>query len=532
MAWTVLLVDDEWLVRRELAHLVDWGALGFSIIGEASNGTSAINMIEQHSPDVVILDIQMPGMDGVELAMHIFSNNLETKMLVLSSYDHFEYVKSTLKSGAVDYILKHELNAHLLKTTLVSISKQLEDRERKLNRERQYDLDQRSNQPALLRHYVREILLGGTTEWKPWMKSYSYSYQRSALLVLQIAYFFNLTHGKSDTERSQIVTSIIEVCQQAVGTLEKGCVVHIDHGRFAVLIGYPNLSSESAIYQDLQNLEGQILRTLHLILNMHVAVQIAGVCTNTQLLHEMYGRAAAKLRFLSGLEPSISRESIDGVVEKRQLFSIEQEKRLLSAVIGGEEEVVVAIIEELYAAVISTKADELQIQLMVNELITLARKVLVKSGIKTTEAIEHAMMQLTTGAESLGDLIKALFIKLVHSLEEDKMPIYSPYIIQVVDYIQKHYRKEISLDSTARYFNLSPSYLSRLFKSETGTGFIEYVNRIRVKAGRELLESGELTVKEVYEQVGFNNYSYFFRVFKDITGLTPQQAVRKRQHMD
>ncbi|TBL73229.1 response regulator transcription factor [Paenibacillus thalictri] len=529
MSWKALLVDDEWLVRRELRHLVNWEEIGYTLVGEAANGLAAAEMIKEERPDLVVLDIQMPGMDGVELARHIAAHEPQIRMLVISSHDQFDYVKNTLKSGASDYLLKHELNPDNLRLVLGSIRKELEQDRAREREEERTETERKDSYSPLLRQFVRELVLGYRPAVQQWMSAYPYTGSRSALLVIQIAHFFRLSQGKTDTERSQFIQSVLDICQQSIGTMQHGCAVYIDHGRFVILIGCAGVRSESAIYQELSHLEGAVSRSLHLLLNVKTACQLAGVCTSAGLLPEMYARVTEKLRYMSGMEVNAPAEMTSNSDAHEQLFSIQQEKQLLTAVIGAAEDEIRMILDEVLKPVLGRSANDARLRLLLCELMSLARKVAVKIGFQQLDVLEARLEQLALcedTAES-GEQLKRVFTYLSQALGEK--PSYSPYVQQAIQFIRHHYHEEIGLDRTAKQLNLSPAYLSRLFKSETGVGMVEYINRIRVEAGMKLLQSGEISVKEVYEKVGFNNYSYFFRVFKEITGQTPQQAAKREQ---
>lgn len=531
MKWRVLLVDDEWLVRRELRAIVNWESLGFTIVGEASNGDAALRLIEELAPHLVILDVQMPVMDGVALSGRISGHDPEIRMLVVSSHDQFEYVKSTMKSGASDYLLKHQLTAANLEPLLKELRRDLELRHRTEQQEKKKEEAWRSAGPSLLRKYVRELALGLRPEPQEWMEDVLYAAKRSALLVVQIVGFHHLTLDKSDKERNEFIESVQEVCQQAAGDLKQGCAVHIDHGRFAVLLGYPSLSSESVIYRELSRLEDKIAETLNLLLNVSVAVQNGGVCLKSRDVHEKYRRACEKLKYLAGMESSASPSFAVSTEPQEGLFTLQHEKRLLAAVIGGDEAAIGRIVAELAEAMAARRSGEAAVQLAVCEMIALARKLVVKSRMER----EHPTIERLI--EDIGEARQAdrtmegmarLFAHLSRCMQQSEGPGRSAYVQKAVHYIHRHYREEISLDSAARALNLSSAYLSRLFKNEMGIGFVDYTNKVRIEAGVRLLESGEATVKEIYEQVGFKNYSYFFRVFKEVTGQTPQQMMRKK----
>ena len=120
----ILIVDDEFIMRQGIAHMIDWEKEGFQIIGQASNGQEALEIIKENVPDIIISDVVMPQLNGIELAKVIQNNYPQIKIIILSSYSDFEYVKSSFQNGAVDYILKPSLNPSEMLKTLKKISNQ------------------------------------------------------------------------------------------------------------------------------------------------------------------------------------------------------------------------------------------------------------------------------------------------------------------------------------------------------------------------------------------------------------------------
>lgn len=118
----VLIVDDEMLVRTNLKMMLDWEKNGFTIYGEASSGVEALKLIEKLQPDIILSDVKMPGMDGLQLSMEVNQKYRKIKMIMLSNYDDFDLVKGTLQNGALDYILKHSLMLSIsLNETVINI---------------------------------------------------------------------------------------------------------------------------------------------------------------------------------------------------------------------------------------------------------------------------------------------------------------------------------------------------------------------------------------------------------------------------
>ena len=152
----VLIVDDELLVRTNLRYMLDWEANGFSICGEASNGAEAIKLAQKMSPDIILSDIRMPVMDGLELSHQLKKLYPESILIVLSNYDDFEYVKGTLKNGAIDYILKHNLSISTLSEALHR-AKEFASKRRENTASKPYSIN---NLLALRENFLIHLLSG------------------------------------------------------------------------------------------------------------------------------------------------------------------------------------------------------------------------------------------------------------------------------------------------------------------------------------------------------------------------------------
>jgi len=344
---TVLIVDDEKLLRQGFIHMADWQREGFEIVGEASNGVDALQQIGKVHPHIVVTDIKMPYMDGIELTKAIKTQYGEQiQVIVLSSFNDYEYVKETLKSGAVDYILKPRMKVSEL---LDALGK------------------------------AKERFMDQSLQALP----------ASGVVSLEIDY---------------------KLVKECLGKL------------------------------DFQPLNVQISKMLS-----------------------------------AGTEPTR--------VRRHMVRLIDYVVFLLSETgIKGESP--------------ESKAD-----LWVREI------------------------------EQAADISAALNImvsRLNEAVAEHKLSTaWSPTIRKVIAYIQAHYTEDISLDSLARQFFLNKSYLSQLFKRNTGETLQGFIARLRIEKAMELLVQRAANVNDAANEVGYANPGYFGKVFKSIVGISPSEYCKK-----
>lgn len=525
----VLLVDDEVLVRHDLQTMLPWESHGFVICGEAMNGVEALRMVEQTEPHIVVMDINMPGMDGTALCRALQENHPEVKKIVLSSYDTFDYVRDTLKNGAIDYILKHELDGRALLKLLTKARNELteEAKQTKL---------WEAISPSVTQSAVRELLLGRVGSFEqlrnlPHHPSHLKGHNL-VVAVLQIENFIILTGAYNDADKNKFIQSGLELCQRMLQDIGTGTVCPMDQGKFAIVFFFEQYSHHQ-IGQHVADALLKIRKALELYLDVHAVVGQSDIVQGLGHVQEAYEQTCKQLNqqtYIAG-----GANSAGDAMTPSVTLSLEHERKMMSAVKLNDETGAHAIIDEVFAPFLKLRSRDDAIQLLVNELIHIANKIWVKSGSGKEKYYEgHPIagqrFKPTDHLQETLRLLKQLYSQLIQKLSlADGSGRYSTHVEMAVRYIKKHYGDSISLEQVAEQIGITTSYLSRLFREEIGYGFTEYLNRERIHAAQRFIESGDYKIKEIYEKVGFSSYNYFFKVFKDMTGLTPQSYGKKEQ---
>lgn len=526
----VLLVDDEPLVRHHLSKLLDWEREGFQLCGEAYNGIMALEAIERAAPDVAIIDVNMPEMNGVELNRAIKEKYPSVRTIMLSSYDDYDYVRECLKDGAVDYLLKHRLDDGAL---LAILSKAVEERRAGAKRASSgataaEAAEDREN-PAAVRDCLAE-LARGMPDAAARLEAYA---QRSGRFrgairyvaaAVQIVSFRLLTESYSDVQTNRLAQQAVDIMQQSLGDIQERTAAYAEDGRLIVLFAFKE-RSEHAVASEVGRLTSKLQHALELYLNLKCLAASGHVCGSLSQLGASYATAVRALDAAPSAAPA-------GPYGARVSLTIEEQKQLLLAIERLDKEVMHKVLAAVFTSVRGQPVHSQTVQMIVSELLHTGDKA-IKKWMPTLSA-EDAAAELPSrgelgkiaGIDELELWLQAYYAGLLKLMKRQRASgPYSRHVSQAIELILEKYQGYITLELAAGAIGLNPSYLSRIFKEETRATFSEYLNRVRIDVSCKLLESGRYSIKEISTQAGFASYNYFFKVFKELKGMTPQAYV-------
>ncbi|MFX3634550.1 MAG: response regulator [Candidatus Pristimantibacillus sp.] len=520
----VLLVDDEALARNDVKSMLDWEKHGFTIYGEAHNGTVALSMIEQHPPHIAILDVSMPIMNGLELSRMIRDRFPKVKMIMLSSFDDYDYVRACLMNGTMDYLLKHRLNSADLLSLLNRAVQDLQVEERELEaRSAQTKMIERLS-PVIHREYVAN-LARDVQEAGEELESYARDnrlYTHSviyAAAAVQIVPFLLLTETFTDVQKNRLVLQATDVMQMAIGDIHKRTVGYVGEGRFIVLFSSED-RSEHTVTTQINQAMSSLTHSLEKFLNLKCVYAMGQLCGRLRQLGVSYSKANQDMNdiFYQSLNTSILRDS---------LF-IEEQKQLLLFLEKLDRERINHVLSTIFATVRSQPVYAMTVQIIVSEMLHIVEMSL-KRHFPHASIVDNNLIPMRSELGRMGSVAELeqwllnYYGRVVEAIKKQQAGgTYSRHISKAIQFITENYASNISLDITASALSLNPSYLSRLFKEETQLTFTEYLNRVRIKTSCMLMESGHYSLKQISSQIGFVNYTYFFKVFKIIAGMTPQ----------
>lgn len=508
--YKVLIVDDEPRIRDGLSTLIEWGELGFVVVDKAANGIEAMNKYKSLEPDLIIADIRMPEMNGLELVRAIRSAGGAMHVLILSGYADFEYAKQAMTLRIDGYLLKpvdeDELIDYLLK-----LKKEL-DQEYELKR--LADLDRgTSAETAILAMLAEDGM-------KPDQPHAFRDWDAFEVLLIK-------PHGLG-TEEASAYAHIRKNLEDKFEPTGRGIVFSIEPYIGLLLPGGAQEEwSRRLMYQDIMAACSEQADDFTAVAGVPVhdwSELRYSYLTALDLMRrrffldsETIATAEAGTPFLPPAQEGMNKQAVDGEAVAQKLY--------LALDIGSRESIEQQV-EETAAALIGIGSGETEFK---SELVQLLSAVLDKLSASrpelNTREFRARLLELYTELHYRPFLHKVVGILADIAGSIDSSSSHSQ-IAKMIDLINRNYRENLKLEKLAELFNYNSAYLGKLFKSETGEHFNTYLDKVRIEHAKTLLEQG-MKVYQVAEKVGYANVDYFHAKFRKYEGVSPSAYKKK-----
>ncbi|EES71231.1 response regulator receiver domain protein [Paenibacillus sp. oral taxon 786 str. D14] len=509
----ILIVDDEPLVRIGIKSAIDWQAEGVEIIGEAGDGAEALRLIASEQPDVVLLDIKMPKMDGLEVLRRIKEQELPVKVVVLSSFDDFGFVKEAMKLGALDYFHKPDINDRELIGMLQNIREQLGT------------APIPSQPPRATNH--KEQLLSGLLYGTGIQHELSETRLKEGniyVVLFKIKNYDKVLQRYSESSQSVLGNTVQNMVNEMVSAEREIEFVPLNERLSALLISNSELKSLLASLTRVNDIVQRISSTLKRFVNIDIVLGISDWVDRFEQVPTAYKQALQALsHHFYHPESSIfyyshQKERSEVALEQAEVYV----KQMKSALAEHAHEKFMDGLSR-WENLIRTEEclDEAEVQKVYEGLLFM----MDRNGSKAkTEAEEELTAR---GAfedfEQMSSAYRTVFEQRLGGGTNASFKGYSQLIRNILEYIEHHYQDSLSLKLFADLFQVSPNYVSRLFKEEVGQGLFDYINELRINKAKELLKDYRYKIYEVAEKVGFSNQAHFAIVFNKYTGVSPKQ---------
>ena len=529
----VLIVDDDFTARTNFKTMIDWEKDGFEICGEATNGQNAIPMIQENLPDIVITDMSMPLMDGVALIEYLSVHYPDIKTIALSGYEDFAYVKESMRHGAVDYLLKHKLDS----ASLLNILRMARD---KISREHKRMEQFVQSREILRRDFIQRLVLGELGDIrliKEKIKELELPIAVShlELVVVAIDDFQHIKERFTQAETSRLISSITDLTEEILRDMGHALMSFVEDGKYVIIFHFANIRSELYIYNHVETTINRVQASIKRYLNITACFSLGRMFHNIGEISRYYKEADEKLskRLIAGKDQIFREQASMGNTVDFFNLDLKDEKQIMVAIKAGNMEKITQYLNDIFDRIIELKVSYKSIQMICAELIGLANRTAREASldvkqIYSNEDIPYEEMKKHETILEVKKWIGGVYERLVQLLlGTDISEYYMEPTKKAIKYIRQHYTQDLSLNQAAETIGVNSSYLSRIFKEDCGMGFAEYLNSIRVKQAQYLIERSDIKLREIVKLVGFNNYTYFFKVFKTAVGITPLEYKEK-----
>jgi two-component system, response regulator YesN len=518
---TVMLVDDEMFVRKGLRNLIDWESLGYAVIDEADNGEDALTLIKSKKPDLVITDIRMPVLDGLELIGQTLKLHPDTSFIIISGYNDFSYAQQAVRYGIHDFILK-PIDEEELTETLKRLSSKIA-RNKLLGNQRADLLKERIVESLIRGDFDKELAEG-------WAKELSVAHSNEiyyAFIEVNDVYTGSTPHSPEGSMKERVAFALQHSCAADSGV---EAFVKEHHGRFGFLVAGEQARAAAG---DLDSFAKTLQRELSEMLDAVVFLYFGKPIRQLTELGESYLAAKEALQYKFVLDEdkfvtydsmqahSVHYQPIDDAIYRQLMEQIEE--RNVEGIMNGAAALFQSFRDKRYVS----EAVKSAIGSIVSGVIALIHSMEGdERGMATLERIVSWQDQNVSPAE-LKRLLTEFLLESADLIAKLRKECVKGGIQKIKAYIEAHYHENISLKSIAAVFYMNPVYLGQLFKKTYGVYFNEFVLQLRIAEAKKLLRQTDLRIYEIAEKIGFSNADYFVTQFEKLEKLTPSEYRNK-----
>lgn len=526
----VFLAEDEFIVREGIKKNIDWKSHGYEFCGEASDGELALPMIRKLSPDIVITDIKMPFMDGLELSRLIRKEFPWIEIIILSGYEEFEYAKEGIKIGVAQYLTKPITGEELL-TEVDAVAQKIRLRKEEEELKEQFRKEMAENDKKDRKELFHSIVSGNYSTTDILSMAERLSIDLSAMWYSIVLLYIKSDNHELDEYSNSSVTierRIMEVID------ENGCLM-FDR----------NLEGEAVVIkadseEELIEKQKKVLSLIEDIYKEYPQIRYFGgigqPVNRLSLLHSSFEDASYALahryfitdnRFMTSEDDTMNvvAGSEDDNLNMKEIDAKRIDRRNLTKFFktGGHDEIPFFLNEFLRNAGENAIKSSIFRQYIVMDAYFCAVTFIEELG-KTRDSVDIPVVEaeVLSTVDKTVSYMKSVFEKVINVRESVANSRYSEIVEEAIKYIEDNYGdEELSLNMLASHVNVSPNHLSTIFSQQTGQTFIKYLTEYRMEKAKELLKCTGKRSSEISEEVGYKDPHYFSYMFKKSVGMTP-----------
>lgn len=521
--YKAILVEDEIAIRENIADNFPWAENQLIYAGEASDGESALQLIEDVNPNIIITDIKMPFLNGLELSKIIRRQMPWIKIIIMTGYDEFELAQQAIKLGVSDYLLK-PVGLRDLQASIQTVIKTIQEDEQNLQNIEKLQSEMEINKNYLQNEFLRNVLAGAL--------SYAQIYETAASLNIQLkgklfaVILLRLDLG-NNSER-ELSKELIKA-GSIIYSLQTYDILLVRHSlKEYVLIVKGNESAN--LQNDCYRISQSVKAELEAKTNVRLSVFIGGIKTRIQEIHQSYQEAMqiSNLTYLFGDNKIISLEDIKMVNPYHGTLIPFERRELAQFLRSGFLEEIDRFIDQHKKRFENFPKTLFHLMLVRFNLYYEIALFFDEIGFYSNELGNNRELNALAVDFSKEFSEKQIIEQAHHALEyaigqreRRKIQKYDLLIQKAKDFIQANYQKSsLQLSDVAMHLNISTSHLSTIFNQESGTSYTEYVTNVRIQKAKELLLGTNLNSSEIAFKVGYNDPHYFYNIFKKVTGMT------------
>lgn len=522
----VMIADDEKIAIDSLKYIIEKNFSDIEIVSTATSGRRAIEEVERNVPDLIFMDIRMPGINGLEAIKEIKSRHAQVVVIVLTAFDQFDFAKEAVNLGVMEYLLKPVNRAKIIETInravdIIKAGKEKREFELEMKEKMEYVM------PILENGFIYSVIMFDDNSRVLQDYRRIFGIEENGGYMMTFEFGDEKKNGELENRIGCSVRSqyFYPYFRDSVNSLARCIIGPAMLNRIVVFVPAAGETNEFEDRLDAVNMAEILMKRLSGKIDCSLKIGIGRPCDSFELLSVSYEESLKALRYLqsSGVMHFMD---IPTVGPNRTAFPEHKEKLLLRKVSLGDGPESMNALDYIFDWLTGEYPEEpLKLKNKLLEIIFLVNRMACEYDAAPGRA-EIGLLEEMLSISDLSEL--RLWCRNRVEAVVVQMNQYRDYRIgglakKAREFIKANYSKQLTLEDVSREINISPQYLSRLFKEETGENFIDYLTAIRIKIAKSLLENSGLSIKEICYNIGYSDPNYFSRIFKKIAGVTPTE---------
>ena len=531
--YKLMAIDDEYWMRKYLRENIDWKAYGLQMAGEAEDAEEALEMLAEMHVDIIIVDINMPGLNGIEFSEIMIKKFSHIKVILISGYKDFEYARRAVSLGVMDYILKPVEEEKLISVIRRAV-RELDDlKASRLKEEKNsqiagigLDLLRQKFYEDLLQ---KELEIGNIVENTNILQLDLQPGFKYMVLIMEIDNFSST--DATDADIFAIKSEIIRLTGELLDKFGRKVTIDNEGALYAVILEICPNEEDMEIRERLIGVGEIICKAVAELGKKTVTIGMGKVVDDLSKLRSSYISACDSLesKFYAGGNRILTDPVRASNGTKKVIFNKIAVNNIVKGIRMSEKEVIGDILSRLKSMVSQNSGAEPNyvrravIHFMDEILYLLVSTVQDGQNNMFEDLDVSPVIYKSETVDEIFSLIQEWIHAIINRLAQQKKNGTAKIVQDVLDMVRNRFQEDLFLDKVALEVGVHPSYLCRIFKKETGENLIHYTMNYRIEKAKQLLYDTNIKIYEVAFMVGYENIKTFTRIFKNITGITPKE---------
>ncbi|MFV0362612.1 MAG: response regulator [Suipraeoptans sp.] len=533
---TIVLIDDEYYFRKAIRKYIE-ETNGYQVIGEAKNGKEGFEIIKRMKPDIILVDINMPLMNGIEVAEAINKESINSRVIILTGYSMFEYAQQSIRLGVHDYLLKPIDKLQLIQT-LSNTAKKIEMENNREERNQEFNTRKAEISTAIRDHFINKIIRAKKeSEWMEitrLSKEFPEILGRTSYFVILIDIYLKESISWKEEDSNIYGFLVKNILSELYENNMVNCIVgSMDINKLCVLV-----SSDDGL-EELNTKNNEVLSSFEKLVRQYqfaipLLISVGSGKSNINDIPESYNEACAigKSKYLYQEKGIYFYDKFSIKKIKGNSFLSEKSMQLMVLIRANMTSDIVCVLKEIFSEMIDQKLSPQIVHIQANEILSCAFEVAKKSKIfvKADEEQWHILppeindISIFEIEQKVTEYVLMITEVINPTTEKPSYEVTN----EVLYYIEKNYmNSNLSLDNISKKIGISKTILCLYFKDVTNTTIGEHLLRMRMINAKQRFDEGYTNISFVAESCGYSDAGYFSKRFKKYFGIAPSDYVKK-----